>query len=59
VGLCGIEINVKRDYLCRDIEGTIWDVEVANYEDEAGGHGLNDRCCVVQPVTTMSKEWKA
>ena len=34
--------NEKRAYktcLCGDINSSIWDVEVPNYEDEAVGHG--------------------
>jgi hypothetical protein len=34
-------------HLCGDVKGAVWDVEVSNDEDEAGGH---DGCRVVVEV---------
>lgn len=36
--MCIVEV-----YLRGDIESTIWDMEVANNEDETGGHGSSGR----------------
>jgi len=44
-------------YLRGDIEGTIWDVEVANNEDKAGGHCSGERC-PVWAVTLTGEGWR-
>jgi hypothetical protein len=35
---------IREVYLRGDIEGAIWDMEVTNNEDKAGGHGSRESC---------------